>query len=92
MLLKKLKYLSGGEKMRAGIACILASGNVPELLILDEPSNNLDLKSLEELTSAINQYNGALLIVTHDKQFLDDLKIEKVLIISRTEKPKTIII
>ncbi len=89
---KKAKYLSGGEKMRAGIACILASGNVPELLILDEPSNNLDLKSLEELTSAINQYNGALLIVTHDKQFLDDLKIEKELIISRTEKPKTIII
>jgi ATPase subunit of ABC transporter with duplicated ATPase domains len=64
----------------------------PELLILDEPSNNLDLKSLEELTSAINQYNGALLIVSHDKQFLDDLKIEKELIISRTEKPKTIII
>ncbi len=89
---KKAKYLSGGEKMRAGIACILASGNSPELLILDEPSNNLDLKSLEELTSALNQYNGALLIVSHDKQFLDDLKIEKELIISRTEKPKTIII
>lgn len=89
---KKAKYLSGGEKMRAGIACILASGNVPELLILDEPSNNLDLKSLEELTSAINQYNGALLIVSHDKQFLNELKIEKELIISRTEKPKAIII
>ncbi len=89
---KKVKYLSGGEKMRAGIACILASGNSPELLILDEPSNNLDLKSLEELTSAINQYNSALLIVSHDKQFLDDLKIEKELVISRSEKPKTIII
>lgn len=89
---KKAKYLSGGEKMRAGIACILASGNSPELLILDEPSNNLDLKSLEELTSALNQYKGALLIVSHDKQFLNDLKIEKELIISRTEKSETIII
>jgi ATPase subunit of ABC transporter with duplicated ATPase domains len=88
---KKAKYLSGGERMRAGIACVLASGNTPELLILDEPSNNLDLKSLDELTKTLNQYNGALLIVSHDKQFLNEIKIEKQIIISRTEKPKLII-
>lgn len=87
----KAKFLSGGEKLRAGIACVLASGNTPELLILDEPSNNLDLKSLEELTNALNQYKGALLVVSHDKQFLDEIKIERQFQISRTEKPKFII-
>lgn len=88
---KKVNVLSGGEKMRAGIACILVSGNVPELLILDEPSNNLDLKSIKELTDALNLFNGALLVVSHDKQFLNDIKIERQLIISRTEKPKLIL-
>lgn len=88
---KKAKFLSGGEKMRAGIACVLASGNTPELLILDEPSNNLDLKSLEELTNALNQYKGALIVVSHDKQFLEEIKTEKQIQISRTEKPKFII-
>lgn len=88
---KKAKFLSGGEKMRAGIACTLAAGNIPELLILDEPSNNLDLKSLEELTNALNYYKGALLVVSHDKHFLHEINIEKQILISRTEKPKFII-
>lgn len=88
---KKAKFLSGGEKMRAGIASILAVGNTPELLILDEPSNNLDSKSLEELTNALNQYKGTLIVVSHDKQFLDEIKIEKQILISRTENSKFII-
>jgi ATPase subunit of ABC transporter with duplicated ATPase domains len=88
---KKAKFLSGGEKMRAGIACVLASGKPPELLILDEPSNNLDLKSIKELTEALSQYKGALIVVSHDKQFLNEIHIEKQLLISLSEKPKTII-
>ncbi|MBS1493472.1 MAG: ABC-F family ATP-binding cassette domain-containing protein [Bacteroidetes bacterium] len=87
---KKVKVLSGGEKIRAGLACIMASGTMPELLILDEPSNNLDLKSLEELTGTLNSYKGALLVVSHDKRFLNEIQIEKQLVISRTEKHKQI--
>jgi len=88
---KKVSDLSGGEKMRAGLACILAAGSAPELLILDEPSNNLDLKSIKELTAALNQYNGALLVVSHDEDFLDDIEVNKQLLISRDEKHKLMI-
>jgi ATPase subunit of ABC transporter with duplicated ATPase domains len=88
---KKVSSLSGGEKMRAGIACLMAAKHAPKLLILDEPSNNLDIKSTEELTSALNQYNGALLIVSHDKIFLKDLNIRKRLVLSREDEHKLII-
>lgn len=83
---KKIKILSGGEKLRAGLACVLASGNFPELLVLDEPSNNLDLKSIDELKNTLNQYEGALVVVSHDKHFLQEIGIEKQLIISRLGK------
>lgn len=85
---KKIEQLSGGEKMRAGIACLMAAESVPELLILDEPSNNLDIKSVEELTSALNQYNGALIIVSHDRTFLGELNIQRQLLLSREAEHK----
>lgn len=88
---KKIEQLSGGEKMRAGIACLMASENIPQLLILDEPSNNLDIKSVEELSSALNQYIGALIIVSHDKTFIRELNIEKQLLLSRKQEHKLII-
>lgn len=85
---KKIEQLSGGEKMRAGIACLMAAESVPELLILDEPSNNLDIKSVKELTSALNQYNGALIIVSHDRTFLGELNIQRQLLLSREAEHK----
>jgi len=88
---KKVSSLSGGEKMRAGIACLMAAKNAPKLLILDEPSNNLDIKSTEELTSALNQYADSLIIVSHDKIFLKDLNIQKQLVLSREDEYKLII-
>jgi ATPase subunit of ABC transporter with duplicated ATPase domains len=74
---RKAKVLSGGEKMRLGLACLLAVDNAPELLLLDEPNNNLDIESLEQLTAALNQYTGGLIVVSHDDVFLREIAIER---------------
>jgi len=75
--LKPAGVLSGGERLRAGLACLLGAEQAPELLIADEPTNNLDLASLEALTGALRAFRGALLVVSHDATFLDDIGIER---------------
>jgi len=80
--LKPAAVLSGGERMRAGLACLLAADQAPELLLLDEPTNNLDLASLESVISALRAYRGALIVVSHDVTFLEDIGIERVLELS----------
>jgi ATPase subunit of ABC transporter with duplicated ATPase domains len=52
-------------------------GKAPDLIILDEPTNNLDLENVEILTSALQDYKGSLLVISHDQEFLKDLKVEK---------------
>jgi ATPase subunit of ABC transporter with duplicated ATPase domains len=69
--------LSGGERLRAGLACTLAGERPPWLLILDEPTNHLDLDSIEILEVALSDYDGALLVVSHDPAFLDAIGIER---------------
>lgn len=73
---KKCKQLSGGEKMKLTICCLFVSNSHPDIIVLDEPGNNLDIKSLEILTSAIKAYNGTLLLVSHDPVILEELGIE----------------
>ncbi|MEG2396108.1 MAG: ABC-F family ATP-binding cassette domain-containing protein [Oscillospiraceae bacterium] len=68
-LSRKAENLSGGEKMRFAIAKMLLKN--PELLILDEPTNHLDFATLSWLESYLNNYKGAVLIVSHDRYFLD---------------------
>ena len=62
--------LSGGERLRAGMACVFARPEPPWLLILDEPTNHLDLASIEELEQALQAFDGALIVVSHDQTFL----------------------
>jgi ATPase subunit of ABC transporter with duplicated ATPase domains len=78
---KSCKVLSGGEKMRL-ILCALTMGNKsPDMIILDEPTNNLDIQNIEILTDAINEYHGTLLIVTHDEYFLKQIHTEQTITI-----------
>jgi ATPase subunit of ABC transporter with duplicated ATPase domains len=69
--------LSGGERLRAALACVLTGVNPPQLLILDEPTNHLDLDSLANLEAALRSYTGALLVVSHDNTFLDAIGVTR---------------
>lgn len=62
--------LSGGQKLRAGLACVLGGEALPPLLILDEPTNHLDLDSIAAIEAGLRAYDGALLVVSHDEAFL----------------------
>ncbi|AOW91693.1 ABC transporter [Rhodococcus sp. WMMA185] len=69
--------LSGGERLRAALATILLAEPAPRLLLMDEPTNNLDLPSLAHLAQALRSYRGALIVVSHDRQFLSDLGVTR---------------
>ena len=69
--------LSGGERLRAGLACVFARPEPPLLLLLDEPTNHLDLASIEELETALRDFDGALIVVSHDQAFLQAIGIER---------------
>jgi ATPase subunit of ABC transporter with duplicated ATPase domains len=72
--------LSPGERTRASLALLMASG--ANFLILDEPTNHLDLPAIEQLETALNAYDGTLLLVTHDRQLLDAVSIDRTIELS----------
>ncbi len=69
--------LSPGERTRAGLALLSASG--VNCLVLDEPTNHLDLEAIEELETALETYDGALVVVTHDRRFLERLSVTRTI-------------
>lgn len=76
---KKCDTLSGGERMRL-VLCCLTIGNVePDMIVLDEPTNNLDILNTEILTAAINDYKGTLVVVSHDGYFLQQVNTVRVI-------------
>jgi len=76
---KSCSSLSGGEKMRLMLCCLTISNQSPDMIILDEPTNNLDIQNIEILTAAINEYQGTLIVVSHDEYFLEQIDIQKII-------------
>ncbi|MFN3687662.1 ABC-F family ATP-binding cassette domain-containing protein [Salinarimonas sp.] len=75
--LRVVGTLSGGERMRAGLAAILGGDRPPELVVLDEPTNHLDLEAIAALEAGLVAYDGAILVASHDTAFLEAIGIER---------------
>lgn len=73
--------LSGGERLRAGLACALGGMPPPMLLILDEPTNHLDLDGTAALEAALAAYDGAVLVISHDTAFLGSLVPDRTILL-----------
>ncbi|MBQ0995144.1 ABC-F family ATP-binding cassette domain-containing protein [Streptomyces sp. RK62] len=81
--------LSGGERFRAALAALMLAEPAPQLLMLDEPTNNLDMASVRQLTSALESYEGALIVASHDLPFLGSIGITRWLMIEEGELKET---
>ncbi|MFE5856679.1 ABC-F family ATP-binding cassette domain-containing protein [Streptomyces sp. NPDC056500] len=73
--------LSGGERFRATLAALLLAEPAPQLLMLDEPTNNLDMASVRRLTAALDAYEGALIVASHDVPFLESIGVTRWLLL-----------
>ncbi|MFF4118190.1 ABC-F family ATP-binding cassette domain-containing protein [Streptomyces sp. NPDC001714] len=82
---QKAGTLSGGERFRAALAALLLAEPAPQLLMLDEPTNNLDMASVRQLTTALESYAGALIVASHDLPFLESIGITRWLLMADGE-------
>ena len=80
---RQVVSLSGGERFRVALARLLLAEPPPQLLVLDEPTNSLDLDTVDQLVGALAAYRGAVLIVSHDDAFLGRLGIDTTLELNR---------
>ncbi|MEU1534870.1 ABC-F family ATP-binding cassette domain-containing protein [Streptomyces fagopyri] len=81
--------LSGGERFRAALAALMLADPAPQLLMLDEPTNNLDMASVRQLTTALDSYEGALIVAGHDVPFLESIGITRWLVLEGGELQET---
>lgn len=79
---KSCRKLSGGEKMRLAFCCLMISNNTPDMFILDEPTNNLDIQSIEIITATIKNYTGSVIAISHDDYFIQEIGIEQRILLS----------
>ncbi len=61
--------------MRRMLCCLTISNQAPDMIFFDEPTNNLDIQNIEILTTAINDYQGTLLVISHDEYFLEQIEV-----------------
>ncbi|MFS4474485.1 ABC-F family ATP-binding cassette domain-containing protein [Chryseobacterium sp. T20] len=78
---KKCGMLSGGERLRLLLCGLSISNKAPDMIILDEPTNNLDLQNVEILTNSIKDYHGTLLVISHDEVFLEEIGMDRELML-----------
>ncbi len=76
---KPCSALSGGERMRLLLCCLTINSQSQDIIIFDEPTNNLDIQNVEILTAAINEYQGTIIVVSHDETFLEQINIERTI-------------
>ena len=79
---KSCRKLSGGEKMRLAFCCLMISNNTPDMFILDEPTNNLDIQSIETITATIKNYTGTVIAISHDDYFIQEISVEQRILLS----------
>jgi ATPase subunit of ABC transporter with duplicated ATPase domains len=83
---KNCRTLSGGERLRLYLCCLMIFNHTPDMFILDEPSNNLDLSSLAILADTIGNYRGTLVVISHDRSFIDEIRITKTIALERPSR------
>ncbi|KAA0993295.1 ABC-F family ATP-binding cassette domain-containing protein [Dyadobacter aurulentus] len=76
---KPCSALSGGEKMRLILCSLAVSNHAPDMIVLDEPTNNLDIQNIEILSAAVNEYEGTLLVISHDEYFLKEINVARAI-------------
>lgn len=76
---KPCAVLSGGERMRLMLCCLNIGSKAPDLIVLDEPTNNLDIQNIGILTEALQEYEGTLIVVSHDTHFLEQLHAKRTI-------------
>ncbi len=76
---KSCGILSGGEKMRLMLCCLTIRNKAPDIIVLDEPTNNLDIQNIEILIAAVNDYRGTLIVISHDQYFLEKINVNRTI-------------
>jgi ATPase components of ABC transporters with duplicated ATPase domains len=80
---KKCNVLSGGERLRLLLCGLSISNKAPDMIILDEPTNNLDLQNVEILTNSIKDYHGTLVVISHDRVFLQEIGLTDEIVLDK---------